>query len=51
MRARRLVAVLAAEVEGYSRLIGADEVGTFAHCVTKRLSDRVEKRESKTKAR
>src|SRR3974390_830818 len=27
---RRLVAVFAAEVEGYSRLMGADEVGTLA---------------------
>jgi adenylate cyclase len=26
---RRLVAVFAADVEGYSRLIGADEVGTL----------------------
>ena len=26
---RRLVAVLAADVEGYSRLMGADEVGTL----------------------
>jgi class 3 adenylate cyclase len=26
---RRLVAVLAADVEGYSRLMGTDEVGTF----------------------
>jgi adenylate cyclase len=25
---RRLVAVFAADVEGYSRLMGADEVGT-----------------------
>jgi hypothetical protein len=27
---RRLVAVFAADVEGYSRLMGADEVGTLA---------------------
>ncbi len=26
---RRLVAVFAADVEGYSRLMGADEVGTL----------------------
>ena len=26
---RRLVAVFAADVEGYSRLLGADEVGTL----------------------
>src|SRR6202035_5520937 len=26
---RRLVAVVAADVEGYSRLMGADELGTF----------------------
>jgi adenylate cyclase len=26
---RRLAAILAADVEGYSRLIGADEVGTL----------------------
>src|SRR6201995_6107062 len=26
---RKLVAVFAADVEGYSRLMGADEVGTF----------------------
>jgi hypothetical protein len=42
---RRLVAVFAADVEGYSRLMGADEVGTLkgkgcpdsciaANCVT-----------------
>src|SRR5215469_10659077 len=32
---RRLVAVFAADVEGYSRLMGADEVGTL-----KRLTER-----------
>jgi adenylate cyclase len=32
---RRLVAVFAADVEGYSRLMGADEVGTL-----KGLTDR-----------
>ncbi len=26
---RRLIAVFAADVEGYSRLMGADEVGTL----------------------
>ena len=31
---RRLAAILAADVAGYSRLMGADEVGTF-----KRLKD------------
>jgi adenylate cyclase len=28
---RRLAAILAADVVGYSRLMGADEAGTFAH--------------------
>src|SRR6516165_7031471 len=28
---RRLAAILAADVAGYSRLIGADEVGTLEH--------------------
>jgi adenylate cyclase len=32
---RRLVAVFAADVEGYSRLMGAEEVGTL-----KRLTER-----------
>ena len=31
---RRLAAILAADVAGYSRLIGADEVGTLAHLRT-----------------
>jgi class 3 adenylate cyclase len=29
--ARRLAAILAADVAGYSRLMGLDEVGTAAH--------------------
>lgn len=28
---RRLAAILAADVVGYSRLMGADEAGTLAH--------------------
>ncbi|MGY2991522.1 adenylate/guanylate cyclase domain-containing protein [Mesorhizobium sp. URHB0026] len=36
---RRLAAILAADVVGYSRLMGADEVGTLAHL--KRLRDEV----------
>ncbi|MBR0797527.1 adenylate/guanylate cyclase domain-containing protein [Bradyrhizobium jicamae] len=34
---RRLVAVLAADVEGYSRLMGADEVGTLKGLTERRL--------------
>src|SRR5215467_12632984 len=33
---RRLVAVFAADVEGYSRLMGADEVGTLAGLTERR---------------
>ena len=33
---RRLVAILAADVEGYSRLMGADEVGTLRDLTQRR---------------
>jgi adenylate cyclase len=33
---RRLVAVFAADVEGYSRLMGADEVGTLKGLIERR---------------
>jgi adenylate cyclase len=33
---RRLVAVFAADVEGYSRLMGADEVGTLKDLTERR---------------
>ena len=33
---RRLVAVFAADVEGYSRLMGADEVGTLKELTERR---------------
>jgi adenylate cyclase len=33
MTTRRLAAILAADVVGYSRLMGADEEGTLAHLV------------------
>src|SRR5258705_12272520 len=35
---RKLVAVFAADVEGYSRLMGADEVGTFKGLTERRAS-------------
>ena len=35
---RRLVAVFAADVEGYSRLMGADEVGTLKRLTERRAS-------------
>src|SRR6202035_5268069 len=39
---RRLVAVVAADVEGYSRLMGADEVGTFKGLTERRaILDRI----------
>src|SRR5262249_59861308 len=39
---RRLVAVFAADVEGYSRLMGADEVGTFQGLTERRaILDRI----------
>src|SRR5215813_1337137 len=39
---RRLVAVFAADVEGYSRLMGADEVGTFKGLTERRaILDRI----------
>jgi adenylate cyclase len=39
---RRLVAVFAADVEGYSRLMGADEVGTLKGLTERRaILDRV----------
>ena len=31
MQTRRLAAILAADVAGYSRLMGADEEGTLEH--------------------
>jgi adenylate cyclase len=34
---RRLVAVFAADVEGYSRLMGADEVGTLKALTERRV--------------
>jgi adenylate cyclase len=34
---RRLVAIFAADVEGYSRLMGADEVGTLRELTTRRI--------------
>jgi adenylate cyclase len=34
---RRLVAVFAADVEGYSRLMGADEVGTLKGLTERRV--------------
>jgi adenylate cyclase len=34
---RRLVAIFAADVEGYSRLIGADEVGTLRDLTQRRV--------------
>jgi adenylate cyclase len=34
---RRLAAVFAADVEGYSRLMGADEVGTLERLTERRL--------------
>jgi hypothetical protein len=37
---RRLVAVFAADVEGYSRLMGADEVGTLGNPLAATLSRR-----------
>jgi adenylate cyclase len=37
---RRLVAVFAADVEGYSRLMGADEVGTLKGPTERRASIR-----------
>src|SRR6476619_4650613 len=33
---RRLIAIFAADVEGYSRLMGADEVGTFKDLTQRR---------------
>jgi adenylate cyclase len=39
---RRLVAVFAADVEGYSRLMGADEVGTLKGLTERRaILDRI----------
>ena len=39
---RRLIAVFAADVEGYSRLMGADEVGTLKGLTERRaLLDRI----------
>jgi adenylate cyclase len=39
---RRLVAVFAADVEGYSRLMGADEVGTLRGLTERRaILDRI----------
>jgi adenylate cyclase len=39
---RKLVAVFAADVEGYSRLMGADEVGTFKGLTERRaILDRI----------
>jgi len=39
---RRLVAVFAADVEGYSRLMGADEVGTLEGLTERRaILDRI----------
>jgi adenylate cyclase len=39
---RRLVAVFAADVEGYSRLMGADEVGTLQGLTERRaILDRI----------
>ena len=37
---RRLVAVFAAVVEGYSRLMGADEVGTLKGLAERAILDR-----------
>ena len=31
---RRLAAILAADVAGYSRLMGEDESGTLGHCAS-----------------